>query len=53
MELSHIHSLGTLRSTINKLIVFDTKAVNISQILQCDVLHKVDIENSQVTNKNI
>lgn len=48
MELAHIHSLGTLRNTLNKLIAFDTKVTNISQILQCDVLHKVGVEDSQV-----
>lgn len=48
MELDHVQSLGGIRNTLNALVVFDTKTSNISQILQCDVLHKVDVEDSQV-----
>lgn len=45
-----IYSLGNLRNTLNTLKVGFTEAKNISDILQCDVLHKSTIEGSEVSS---
>lgn len=44
-----IYSLGNLRNTLHTLKVGFTDAKNISDILQCDVLHKSTIEGSEVS----
>ncbi|KAG5894422.1 hypothetical protein JTB14_019792 [Gonioctena quinquepunctata] len=47
VSFKEIFSLGNLRNTIVTLIVIDTDATSISQILQCDVIHKNNIEGSE------
>lgn len=43
-----IYSLGNLRNTLSLLKVGYTSAKGISDILQCDVLHKNTLEGSEV-----
>nr|XP_023013070.1 nischarin [Leptinotarsa decemlineata] len=43
-----IFSLGNLRNTLVNLTVNNTDVTTISQILQCDVIHKHNLEGSQV-----
>lgn len=49
VSMEMIYSLGNLRSTVNKLFVHNTNATNMSQILQCDLIHKNNIEGSSVS----
>ncbi|CAH1103202.1 unnamed protein product [Psylliodes chrysocephalus] len=42
-----LNSLGSIRCTVQKLHVNHTNATTISQVLQCDVIHKDNIEGSQ------
>ncbi|XP_018578496.1 nischarin [Anoplophora glabripennis] len=42
-----IFSLGNLRNTLTQLFVDNTNTTSISQILQCDVIHKYNLEGSQ------
>ncbi|CAG9828756.1 unnamed protein product [Diabrotica balteata] len=42
-----ITSLGNVRETVKKLQVNNTKITSISQVLQCDIIHKDNIEGSQ------
>ncbi|EFA11508.2 Nischarin-like Protein [Tribolium castaneum] len=48
VSLDKITSLGNLRSTLQKLYVHNTNMSNISQILQCDVLHKCTLDTNQI-----
>ncbi|XP_063928970.1 nischarin isoform X2 [Zophobas morio] len=48
VSLDKILSLGNLRTTLQKLYVHNTNMSSISQILQCDVLHKCSIDSSQI-----
>lgn len=48
MDLENTHMLGSLRNTLVTLIVCGTNIKTVSQILQCDVLHKSTVENNQV-----
>lgn len=43
-----IYSLGNLRNTLSLLKVGHTSARGISDVLQCDVLHKNTLEGSEV-----
>ncbi|XP_060537467.1 nischarin isoform X2 [Cylas formicarius] len=47
VDVNMIYSLGNLRSTVLELQVHDTQIISISQILQCDVLHKDTIIGSE------
>ncbi|XP_066259019.1 nischarin [Euwallacea similis] len=42
-----IHSLGNLRNTLSSLKVSYTTTENVSDVLQCDILHKNTIEGSE------
>lgn len=46
--LERISSLGNLRTTVKKLSVHCTNMNSISQVLQCDVLHRCNLDSSQV-----
>ncbi|GJQ70000.1 hypothetical protein Trydic_g13364 [Trypoxylus dichotomus] len=48
MPLENIYSLGNLRTNLKVLNVTKTITTNLSQILQCDILHKSQVEDSQV-----
>ncbi|XP_019865926.1 nischarin isoform X3 [Aethina tumida] len=43
-----IYSLGNLRNTVQKLVVNNTFTTSIASILQCDVIHKNNVEGSEV-----
>ncbi|CAH0562414.1 unnamed protein product [Brassicogethes aeneus] len=43
-----IYSLGNIRTTLKHFFVWTTNTTNISNILQCDVIHKDTIEDSQI-----
>ncbi|KAL1492372.1 hypothetical protein ABEB36_010628 [Hypothenemus hampei] len=47
LKLNMINSLGSLRTTLNMLKVRYTNAKSISDVLQCDVLHKNTLEGSE------
>ncbi|KAJ8941440.1 hypothetical protein NQ318_016072 [Aromia moschata] len=47
VALDTIFSLGNLRSTLERLNVDNTNATSVCQILQCDVIHKYNLEGSQ------
>lgn len=47
VNLGCVSNLGSLRSTVEKLKVNNTSASSICQILQCDVIHKENVEGSQ------
>lgn len=47
VSFENIISLGNLRDTVHKLQVNNTNVTSISQVLQCDVIHKHNIEGSQ------
>lgn len=47
VALDMIYSLGNLRNTVTVLKVGYTKARTISDVLQCDVLHKNTLEGSE------
>lgn len=49
LDVDRISSLGSLRSTTVILHVNNTNMKNICQILQCDILHKQNLEGSQVS----
>jgi Leucine-rich repeat (LRR) protein len=48
VSLDKITSLGNVRTTVQKLCVHNTNMSSISQILQCDVLHKCNLDSSQI-----
>lgn len=48
--LENIYSLGTLRSTVCNICVYRTKINSISQVLQCDMLHKSVMDGNQVVD---
>lgn len=49
--MSNITCVGNLRSTLGYLGVFQTGAKSISEILQCDVVHKTNLKDDQVLKK--
>lgn len=51
MSFDNVYSVGNLRNTLTKLCVHKTYITSISQILQCDVLHKTVVEDNQVQYK--
>ncbi|KRT79526.1 hypothetical protein AMK59_7033 [Oryctes borbonicus] len=48
MSLENIYNLGNLRTSLKVLNLTKTSTTNLSQILQCDILHKSQVEDSQV-----
>ncbi|KAJ8950355.1 hypothetical protein NQ314_007890 [Rhamnusium bicolor] len=49
VALDMIYSLGTLRNNLSKLhVLHSTNTTSICQILQCDVIHKYNLEGSEV-----
>lgn len=49
VTLNNVYSVGNLRSTLEKIFVNDTAVESISDILQCDVIHKSNTESNQVS----
>ncbi|KAF5287230.1 hypothetical protein FQR65_LT12274 [Abscondita terminalis] len=48
INLEHVYSMGNLRNSLLIMRVHKTGITNISQILQCDVLHKSVVDNAEV-----
>ncbi|KAF5294762.1 hypothetical protein FQA39_LY00246 [Lamprigera yunnana] len=48
INFEHVHCMGNLRNTLLIMRVHKTSVTNISQILQCDMLHKNIVVNGQV-----
>lgn len=46
--MNNITCVGNLRSTLVYLGVFESGAKSISEILQCDIVHKTDFKDDQV-----
>lgn len=50
VSFNNVYSVGNLRSTLEKIFVSNTSAESVSEILQCDVVHKSNTESNQVSN---
>lgn len=50
--MNNITCVGNLRSTLQYLGVFQTGAKSISEILQCDIVHKTNLKDDQVLMKS-
>lgn len=50
ITLNHVYSVGNLRSTLETMFVNNTSISSVSEILQCDVVHKSNTESNQVRN---
>lgn len=48
MPLENVCNVGNLRSTLKVLKIANTTTTNLSQIFQCDILHKSQVESNQV-----
>lgn len=48
VTMSRVCDVGNLRSTLESLTINNTTTTAFSEVLQCDVLHKSNIEPSQV-----
>lgn len=49
VTLNKVYSVGNLRSTLETIFVNNSATKSVSDVLQCDIVHKSNIESNQVS----